>query len=145
MIRRVLNALQVAILVTAVIPAEERPFYDKSTLEEMVRYVMLWGSEIKVEFDRATPSPISGFKEVRVRATYQGTTQTETILVSEDGKRIIQGSVFELNQNPFRNATSRISLRNQPSKGSPDAGVDIVVFSDFQCPACRKLADEMRT
>lgn len=119
--------------------------YDRVALEAFVRYALLWGPEIRVEFVQAVPSLVPTFKEVGVRAIFQGSEKIETIFVSDDGKRIILGSVFDRGQERHRATASRISIKNQPQRGSPDGAIDLVVFSDFQCPLCRKLSAEIKS
>ena len=135
-----------AVLISAAcIRADDRAAYDRSSLETLVRYLLLWGPEVKLDFEAPRPSPIAGYKEVRVRATYGEGSQTETLFVSDDGKRVIQGSVYDVNRDPFRRVAERISLQNQPRRGPPNAPLALVVFSDFECPMCRRLADDLKS
>jgi len=125
--------------------AADRTHNDNGRLEALVRYLLLWGPDIKVDFDAPRPSPIAGYKEIRARGTRQDAVQTEIFFVSDDGKRVIQGSVFETARNPFEATAARIAVRDQPRRGPANAPVKMVVFSDFECPMCRKLADEIRS
>jgi protein-disulfide isomerase len=44
------------------------------------------------------------------------------------------------NQQPPQPQRIEVSLDDDPVKGSPNAKVTIVVFSDFQCPFCQRFA-----
>ncbi|HEX4772513.1 MAG TPA: DsbA family protein, partial [Bryobacteraceae bacterium] len=63
--------------------------------------------------------------------------------VTLDGKRVISGNLWDLDQSPFYETLSELPI-NLPSIGPIGAPVTIVVFSDFQCPYCRTLAQTMR-
>lgn len=45
----------------------------------------------------------------------------------------------------FKQPTVKINTENAPVYGNPDSKVKLVVFSDFQCPACKLLASVMKT
>ena len=125
--------------------ADDVSSHEARTLETFVRYVMLWGPEIRIEFEAAKPSPIAGFKLLRVHAIFRESVQVEPFYVSDDGKRVIQGSLLDLSPHPFSSTAERIALSNQPRIGAADAPVVLVVFSDFQCPMCRKMAGEIKS
>ncbi|HYO80709.1 MAG TPA: thioredoxin domain-containing protein, partial [Bryobacteraceae bacterium] len=64
--------------------------------------------------------------------------------VSSDGRRIIQGQVFDVQQHPYAADRDRIVTDLQPSFGQPGAPVVIVVYSDFQCSFCKEEARVLR-
>ncbi len=46
----------------------------------------------------------------------------------------------------FKQAPVKVNIDpHAPVKGNPEAGVSIVEFADFECPACKELADSMQT
>lgn len=73
-------------------------------------------------------------------ATAAAVTGASILLVSaigptrEDGRRGIAAPAVP---------TTPIDIRGMTSKGSKTAGVGIVIFSDFQCPFCKKFSLEI--
>lgn len=117
----------------------------KSTMEQYVRHLFVWGPQIQVNV--ADPKPASelpGFKEVVVTASAGQASQQEIFFVSNDGRRIIRGTIYDVTKNPFDADKSKITVDNQPSFGAPDAPVVIVMYSDFQCSFCKEEANVIR-
>ena len=69
------------------------------------------------------------------------------------GLKYYENTVVELNPSKvklildehFKQLPLIFSTDNAPLTGNPDAKVKIVVFSDFQCPACKLLASNIKT
>jgi protein-disulfide isomerase len=119
---------------------------DKKVLEEFVRHLFVWGPQIQVKVgDPKAAELLPGYKEVPVVASAGPATQSVTFYVSADGSRIIQGSVFDVNRNPFESDSEKIRTDLQPSFGTPGAPVVVVIYSDFQCNFCREEAKVIRT
>lgn len=58
---------------------------------------------------------------------------------------------YQLNQMKFNNISNllnpsikTIDTKDSPSRGTGELGIEIVVFEDFQCPACRRTAHELK-
>jgi protein-disulfide isomerase len=118
---------------------------DKSTMEQYVRHLFVWGPQIQVNV--ADPKPaadLPGFKEVMVTATAGQASQEEIFFVSNDGKRIIRGTVYDVAKNPFDADKEKLKTDMQPSFGAAGAPVVAVVFSDFQCGYCKEEAKVLR-
>jgi protein-disulfide isomerase len=118
---------------------------DKSTMEQYVRHLFVWGPQIQVNV--ADPKPaadLPGYKEVMVTATAGQASQEEIFFVSNDGKRIIRGTVYDVAKNPFDADKEKLKTDMQPSFGAPGAPVVAVVFSDFQCGYCQQEAKILR-
>src|SRR5262249_52162955 len=64
--------------------------------------------------------------------------------VSKDGQKILQGSVYDINNNPFKSDLDKLKTEFEPSIGTPGAPVVLVEFSDFQCPYCKEEATMLR-
>ena len=129
-----------ALLVFALSAAGQPPAgLDKPKLEAYVRHLLLWGPQITVTVADPVPAPLAGFHEVRVTGSFQRASLDEIFYVSLDGRKMIRGTVFDLDQSPFAAEIAKLKTDLQPSLGTPGAKVVIVAFSDFQCSYCRKF------
>ena len=138
-----------ALLAAALWSADKGPVkktaFDKTTLESYVRHLFVWGPSIKVQISEPKSSPIPGFQEVQVHASAGEAAADETLYVSKDGQKIIRGSVYDVNLNPFKVQLDKLHTELQPSFGTPGAPVVLVLFSDFECPYCKEEAKSLRT
>ena len=50
--------------------------------------------------------------------------------------KLIVGRTFDMSVDPYKKNLDKINLANAPVKGSAEAKVTIVEYSDFQCPYC---------
>jgi protein-disulfide isomerase len=128
---------------TSAAPAKKTAF-DKPTLEAYLRRMQLWIPEIQVKIDDPKPAPFPQFKMVDVHISYGAATKDYLYYVSNDGQQVVEGSVHDINQNPFKLELDKIKTDLEPSFGAPGAPVVLVVFSDFQCPLCREEAKTLR-
>src|SRR5215467_13292999 len=83
--------------------------------------------------------------EVNVHLSSGNATQDATFYVSKDGQKILQGSVFDVKDNPFKPELDKLKTDLAPNFGTPGAPVVLVLFSDFQCPFCKEEAKMLRT
>jgi protein-disulfide isomerase len=86
-----------------------------------------------------------GFVEVTLNASLGNASENRTFYISKDGQKILTGSVYDVNTNPFKPDLDKLKTDFQPSIGTPGAPVVIVLFSDFQCQYCREEAKMIRT
>lgn len=124
--------------------AAAKPVIDKAKLEAYIRHLFVWPPPIEVTVGDPEPGPMPGFYEVKIRGSQGQASQEETFYVSQDGKKIIRGTVFDANQNPFQSDLDKIKTEFQPSIGTQGAPVVLVEFSDFECPYCRQQAKMLR-
>jgi protein-disulfide isomerase len=128
---------------TAVKPVAP-PSFDKPKFEAFVRHLLLWGPQIGVAVADPEPSDMPGFRQVKVTGSYQKVSLDEMFYVSEDGQKIVRGTVYQLGKSPFSAELAKLKTDLQPSIGTPGAPVVIVLFSDFQCNFCRDEAKQLR-
>jgi protein-disulfide isomerase len=141
--------LSAAFLWIAVTATAQKPSgpsgLDKATMEQYVRHLYIWGPQIQVKIADPKPSAdLPGFKEVVVTASAGQASQEETFLVSNDGRKIIRGVVYDTSKNPFDADRQKITTDLQPSFGTPGAPVVVVMYSDFQCSYCKEEANVVR-
>jgi thiol:disulfide interchange protein DsbC len=98
-----------------------------------------------VQPDRVAPSPLPGFTEV--------TLSGQILYISDDGKYLIQGSVYDVNARADLTEASRATVRKALLDGvngdqsitfSPDKPeYTVKVFTDIDCGYCRRLHEQI--
>jgi protein-disulfide isomerase len=118
---------------------------DKATFEAYLRHLFVWGSGVNVAISDPKPSSeLDGFLEVTAHASLGEAVQDETFLISKNGRKILKAMVFDVAQNPFKPDLDNLKTQFQPSMGTPNAPVVLVVFTDFQCPVCKEEGKMLR-
>ena len=125
-------------------PPAKKSALDKPTLERYVRHLWVLNDALKVDISDPKPSQLPGLEEVTVHISQGAGSQDVTLYVTKDGSRILQGSAYDINQNPFKPDLEKLKTEFQPSMGTPGATVVIVEFSDFECPYCKEEAKLIR-
>lgn len=143
--RLVLSCLIAAGICAAAGPTPGKTALDKPTLEAYVRHLFVWGPQIKIEIGEPSPAPMPGFLTVNVHASSGNASKDVPLYVSKDGQKVIQGTVYDVNQNPFKADLEKLKTQNHPSFGTPGATVVLVEFSDFECAFCKEEAMMLRT
>jgi protein-disulfide isomerase len=117
---------------------------DKATMAAYVRHLMVYGPQITVTVDTPKPSSIPGFLQVDVHASMNQAKQDLIFYVSKDGQKILQGTVYDVKNNPFKEDLDKLKTELQPGFGKTGAPVVLVEFSDFQCAYCKQEAQVLR-
>lgn len=118
---------------------------DKAAMEAYVRHLFVAGPQVKVEVRDPKPSELPGFYDVVVRLSAGPASQDIPFYVSRDGRKIVEGKVYDIAENPFRKNLDLLKNEGNPSFGTPGAPVVLVEFSDYQCPFCAEEAKMLRT
>ena len=84
-----------------------------------------------------------------VRVSYQAGNkpQASEFHITEDGKYLVLGQVWDLSVGPQKARWNRLSemgkknlekidLKDRPVQGNPEADVVVIEYSDYQCPYC---------
>ena len=123
----------------------QKSAFDKPTMEAYVRHLYVLQPQLTVTIGDPKPSAaMPGFKEVRVRMALGAQFQEIPLYVSNDGKKIVQGAVYDIASNPFKPELDKLKTQFQPALGTSGAPVAIVLFSDQQCPVCKGEAEMIR-
>jgi protein-disulfide isomerase len=138
--------LAAALLWAAPVSAQDqkKSALDKAVLEAYVRHLLVMTSQITVQVSDPKPSQLSGFLDVVVHASLGNVSQDFPFLISKDGSKILQATVYDVNSNPFKPDLDKLKTEFQPSYGTAGAPVVLVVFSDFECPVCKTEATMLR-
>ena len=115
-----------------------------SSVESYLRNLFGWGKEIQVKLGPLKDSEIPGFYDVPIAVTFQDQTEDGIVYASKDGKFIIRGELYNTTQDPFAEIRSKLITKDSPSAGPADAKVTVVEFSDFQCPHCKILSQNLK-
>jgi protein-disulfide isomerase len=144
MLRSILAAAAAFVCLCGPGMAQKKSALDKSTLEAYVRHLYVMDKNVTVQVGEPKPSDLPGFYEVVVSASAGNAHQDFPFLVSKDGSRIVQGSVYDVTENPYKNDLAKLKTDGAPNFGKQGAPVVIVEFSDFECPYCQKEAKVLR-
>ncbi len=123
---------------------QKKSALDKATLEAYVRHLFVMKSDVTVQVSDPKPSQVPGFVEVVVHASKGDASGDFPFLISKDGSKILQATVYDVNSNPFKPDLDKLKTEFQPSFGTPGAPVVLVEFTDFECPYCKEEATMLR-
>jgi protein-disulfide isomerase len=119
------------------------PKIDKAKWETYLRYAEGYTEGVKFNIEDPKPSSIPGYFEVVVHLSNGDSKLDRNYYMGADGQSILNGTIWDLRQAPFADNLKKLPTSGY-SFGPPAAPINIVVFSDFQCPYCSELAKTMR-
>jgi protein-disulfide isomerase len=115
-----------------------------ASIESYLRNLFGWGPAFQIKLGPLKDSQLPGFYEVPIAVTYQDQTDSGAVYASKDGKFIIRGELYNTTEDPFAEIRAKLVTKDSPSAGPADAKVTVVEFSDFQCPHCRVLSQNLK-
>jgi protein-disulfide isomerase len=139
-------SLALAFSLAWVLPAAEPapPKIDKAKWESFLRYAEGYATAVKFEISDPIASPVPGYFQVVVHLSNGESKLDRNYYIGADGQSIVNGTLWDLREPPFAENLKKLPADGY-SFGPPDAPINIVVFSDFECPYCSELAKTMRT
>jgi protein-disulfide isomerase len=146
MFKPLFSSLLAALLCVAagMAQGEKKTAYDKAYLEAYVRHLWVLLPTDNVTIGDPKPSDVPGMEEVHVKIARGPASGDELLFVTKDGSRILQGTAYDVTNNPFKKDLDKLKTGFQPALGTPGATVVVVLFSDFQCPHCKVEANMIR-
>ncbi len=81
------------------------------------------------------PAAVPGLADVLFAINKQA---TQHIYLSSGAQSAIIGELIPFGANPFAPARAKLQGAFGPSRGGPNPPIDIVEFSDLECPHCKK-------
>ena len=112
--------------------------------EAFVRHFFGWGPDVPVTLGPLKSSASTEFYTVPIEVKVGEQTQRGEVYVSKDGKTLLRGEIYDMSADPFAANRDKVHIDGNPSKGPADAAVTLVEFSDFECPHCRELYEELK-
>lgn len=108
-------------------------------IERQVRAYAEAPPDAKVTLGMRRASNFPGYDDMPVDIEANGTKKTFNFLIAKDGSKLLYVREFDLSEDPYAKAMSKIDLRDRPIRGAQDAKVTIVIYDDYQCPFCARF------
>ena len=112
-------------------------------LNSFMHHMFGYDPMVKWKIQSVQPSEVPGATEVVV-AFGDPVQQTTAFYVASDLQHAFIGQIIPFGSDPF--APARTKLQEQakgPVQGNPSASVEIVEFSDFECPHCKRAQPKL--
>jgi protein-disulfide isomerase len=124
--------------------AAATPSQTQKNIEAYLRNLYAFGPDVQVSVGPPKESGVAGLLETNINVVIGGNKEAVKFYVSKDGKYLFRGELSDLSKDPLAEARAQIQMNDAPSLGDAKAPVTLVEYSDFECPVCRNLHDELR-
>lgn len=119
-------------------PAASANGPSQATVDSFIKHYFGYNPSFSWKIDSIQPSDISGMSEVMLSYTSGDKPQRMRFYVTADGAHAIFGDSVPFGADPFRVERELLQQKvNGPSEGAAKSAVQIVEFSDLQCPHCK--------
>jgi len=115
-----------------------KPATDLPTTEEVdaaLKRTLGYDPGVTWQIYEIRPAAVPGLADVLFAINKQA---TQHIYLAAGGQSAIIGELIPFGANPFAPARAKLQGAFGPSRGGPNPAIDIVEFSDLECPHCKK-------
>lgn len=120
------------------------PSQTQRVIESYLRNLYAFGPDVVLLVGPLRDTPVDGLMETNIDVTIGENKEAAKFYVSRDGKFLFRGELSDLTKDPLAENRTKIQMKDAPSLGDTKAPVTLVEYSDFECPVCRNLHDELR-
>jgi protein-disulfide isomerase len=114
------------------------------SIEAYLRNLYAFGPDVKLVVGPLKESQVEGILETDINVTIGENQENAKFYVSKDGRYLFRGELSDMTKDPLAENLAQIRMADAPALGDPKAPVTIVEYSDFECPVCRSLHDNLR-
>ena len=112
-------------------------------IEQQVRSTLQVPPYVKIAVGQRSPSEFTGYDNLKVTLSLGQKTKDLDFLISKDNKTLMSVSKIDLTKDPYADIMNKIDIKGRPYRGNKDAKVLVVVYADYQCPFCRRHAQQV--
>lgn len=110
----------------------------QATVDSFIKHYFGYNPSFSWKIDSIQPSDVPGMSEVLLSYTSGDQPQRMRFYVTADGAHAIFGDSVPFGADPFRVERELLQQKvTGPSEGAAKSAVQIVEFSDLQCPHCK--------
>jgi protein-disulfide isomerase len=128
--------------------AASRPWKDRILLALIPPiasvFLRLLGATWKVRIVGLKPSPFPELYQGNIEFRFEDNVRFQNLFVTRDSRYYIVGNLFDVNVDLDALRREKIALKGAPFKGSANAPVTIVEYTDLQCGSCKQAHEAIQ-